>query len=209
MLLSAEIRWFWKTAPPNNLREWFCESKAHSVPPGGGRVRTDRYLWDPDQREMGIKRRGGEKGVEVKGLVMLAADVTLPIGFRGSVEIWSKWTSHGLKLDAGSTIALKKRRWLRKFDTNSRVPQEIELDDYEQPARMDQLPKAGCNVELTQLRIPNGDEWWTLGFEAFGAMQTLRQNLRSTAEILVKRKPPKFQSAVLANYPTWLSEYAS
>src|SRR3982751_1191157 len=42
---------------------------------GGGRPREDVYLRDDRQAALGIKRRGGRPGVEVKGLVELDPDV--------------------------------------------------------------------------------------------------------------------------------------
>jgi hypothetical protein len=59
-----------------------------ACPPGGGLLRLDEYLSDPNQCELGIKRRGGKKGVEVKGLVTHAEQQLAAGPFVGPIEIW-------------------------------------------------------------------------------------------------------------------------
>jgi hypothetical protein len=207
MLISAEVRWFWRATVLSDFQRWFCESDAHSFPAGGGKARTDQYLRDPEQVEMGIKRRGHATGVEIKGLVMLVPE-TITFGhLRGPAEIWGKWNSTKLKIDTPSLIAVRKHRWLRKFDTASEMPVEIPLDTSEQPITEHRLPQEGCNVELTRLDFPRGDEWWTLGFEAFGAFERVRRSLHSVVQIVSTRQPPELHDAILASYPRWLAEY--
>ena len=66
---------------------------------------------------------------------------------------------------------------------------------------------ASCNVELTRIEIPaNGQTWWTLGFESFGTITTVAEDLRSTAETLAARHPPGLGDGLLASYPAWLEE---
>ena len=74
MQVSAEIRWFWKGVLPPELLVWFQRAERHSCAGGGGSVRTDAYLRDARQSELGLKLRGGKKGVEIKGLVAVIAD---------------------------------------------------------------------------------------------------------------------------------------
>lgn len=81
MKLTAELRWFWKEKPPEGLNAWFG---AERVEP----LRTDVYLRDPSQDELGLKRR--DRAFEVKGLV--AQLTSLDEGpFGGVIELWSKW----------------------------------------------------------------------------------------------------------------------
>jgi hypothetical protein len=114
--------------------------------------------------------------------------------------------SEPLELNAPSTVATEKRRWLRKFDTTVPLPQEIPLNAEETPIDQRPLPTLGCNVELTQVTLPNGDIWWTFGFEAFGTIQTVENDLRAAATVLVARRPPGLEQGLLASYPTWLRE---
>ena len=46
------------------------------------------------------------------------------------------------------------------------------------------LPALGCNVELTEVTLASGKVWWTLGFESFGTIQTIENDLRAVATIV-------------------------
>jgi hypothetical protein len=174
---------------------------------GGGEERLDEYLLDDKQVELSLKHRGGKLGVEVKGLVTVTWGGLMVEPFVGPIEIWTKWTSDPLELTK-PIIALKKQRWLRKFDTSVLLPQEIPLGSNEKPLNDHSLPTLGCNVELTKVKLPNCDIWWTLGFEAFGTIRTIENDLRAVAIMLVNRKPPTFKDGLLASYPAWINERA-
>ncbi|MDD2732814.1 MAG: hypothetical protein PHF56_02645 [Desulfuromonadaceae bacterium] len=209
MQVSAEIRWFWRNAPPPDLWEWFCNVELHSGSAGGGKARVDNYLSDVGQVELGIKNRGEMKETEVKGLVDVIGGGLTIAPFVGPIELWSKWTSNSLELGASATLPIEKQRWLRKFDTSKPVPVEIELNEDEKPYNQKPLPTLGCNVELTQVRLlQNGDVWWTFGFEAFGTIRTVENDLRAVASILATRQAPALGDALLASYPAWLTSNA-
>src|SRR5262245_5499282 len=116
MQVSAEIRWFWP-AEPIDLVRWFHNPEVHSCQPGGGKLREDAYLRDSSQAELGIKRRGLKRGVEIKGLVEVIPAALNAGPFVGPIELWAKWASETLGLSSHPTILTKKQRWLRKFDT--------------------------------------------------------------------------------------------
>jgi hypothetical protein len=207
MQLSAEIRWFWRHIPPAGLEEWFHSADMHGCAAGGGERRTDEYLRDPGQGELGVKRRGKKPGVEVKGLVAAVPDGLTTAPFCGPIEIWNKLSTHVLTFQ--DSVSTEKQRWLRKFDTSGAAPEEIHLGEDEQPKDPDQpLPALGCNVEFT--RVTCGEEvWWTLGFESFGPLQTVEESLRVVATLLATRRPPDPGSdALRASYPVWLAEVA-
>jgi hypothetical protein len=164
-------------------------------------------LHDAGQPELGIKSRGGKQGIELKGLVAAIWDGLTVGPFEGPIELWTKWTSAQLALPSNSTISTEKQRWLRKFDTTGALPKEIPLDVKEQPLDQGPLPARGCNIELTQVRLPDGELWWTLGFEAFGTIQTVERDLRAAATILAARQPPELTGGMLASYPAWLTEH--
>lgn len=207
MQISAEIRWFWPDEPPTGLQAWFCNAGNKYCAAGGGKTRMDEYLYDPYQFELGLKRRGGKDGVEVKGLIEIRRDGLVMIPFTGSVEIWTKWTSERLELQSNSTVSTQKRRWLRKFDTALALPQEIPLGADEKPLdKQRPIPTFGCNVELTEVTLKNAKVWWTLGFESFGTIEAIEDHLRAVAMTLADRRPPKLDDGLLANYPAWLSK---
>lgn len=204
MQVSAEVRWFWAGRPPLGLKEWFIDSKDHGCVAGGGGTRTDYYLPERHQAELGIKRRGGGgKGIEVKGLVATAGKVARG-PFSGPIELWTKWTSTSLRLTREGAVRTRKRRWLRKFDTTGARPREIALNAEELPLDSKKRPARGCNVELTKVTLSDGTVWWTLGFEAFGTLDTVPESLKTAAKVLSAREPPELGQGLLASYPAWL-----
>ncbi|MBB3458682.1 hypothetical protein FHT86_007008 [Rhizobium sp. BK313] len=203
MEVSAEVRWFWETDVPPELNDWFVNSSMHLFPPGGEELREDVYLHDPKQVELGVKARGEKPGLEVKGLVGRAGPLSEG-AFHGEIEIWTKWTSRILTLPA-ATIVTSKARWLRKFDTGEGAPREIELNAKCKPVRED-LPVRGCNVELTTIKTDDGKVAWTFGFEAFGKLDEVCEQLRAVAASMSARQPPDFGHPSLKSYPAWLAE---
>ena len=165
MFVSAEVRWFWKDAAPAVVDEWF---RRGAFPPGGGTPRTDEYLLDAGQRELGVKTRGGAAGVEVKGLVERRGRSPAP--FAGRVQIWCKWTSAALTIGHLPRVPLHKTRWIRRYDTAGAALTEVELDAAERPRHAPgRRLERGCQLELVALQVGDRHEMWSsLGFETFG-----------------------------------------
>jgi hypothetical protein len=207
MRVTTEIRWFWPFHPPAGLENWFRQPDRHGCAAGGGGTRQDQYLLDPTQTELGVKHRAGMAGVEIKGLVaVLEARLDTP-PFAGRIELWTKWGFAPLSLNEGATIVTAKQRWLRTFDTTGPHPVEIALGRDEQPLELHRsVPVRGCNVELTKVSLPRDDVWWTLGFEAFGTIGTVVNDLRAVVVVLSAREPPSLGQAQPASYPVWLQE---
>jgi hypothetical protein len=197
MLLSAEIRLFWFQQKPVELEAWF---KDHAYPAGGPEKRTDVYLYDPSQTELGVKTRGKNTGVEVKGLVETLADTVEFNSCKIPIEIWSKWPSQTLAFNASAGVTLHKTRWLRRFNTAGSTPVEIAND----PARSEK----GCHVEWTIVSTPSGETCWTLGFEAFGRFDDIVNSLRSVVRLVSERKPPPAPGATASSYPAWIAKSA-
>jgi hypothetical protein len=215
MQLSAEVRLFWFDNKPAALEDWFLKAPIHGCAAGGGKGRTDVYLRDGSQIELGVKTRGEKPGVEVKGvevtgvevkgLVSVQSDSAEFVSYNIPIEIWSKWSSRTLGFDAKAGVALHKTRWLRKFDTAEALPVEIALDSREQPVD-GALPARGCNVEWTMVEIPSAETCWTLGFEAFGSLHDIESSLRSVVRLMNGRNPPDAPGATAASYPAWLAK---
>jgi hypothetical protein len=204
MQISAEIRWFWLADCPRAIETCF---NSGDMPPGGGRAREDEYLHEPDQIELGMKRRGEKPGVEIKGLVTTLPHPSDVAPFVGPIEIWCKWQSLGLVINDLPIVRVRKVRWLRKFETNGRKPTEIPLTEDENPRDRRPLPEFGCNVELTRIELRSGQVWWTLGFESFGDLRSVEQGLRNTLSVIASRGAPPLCSGELLSYPAWLSKH--
>lgn len=201
MQVTAEIRWFWQDAGPPRLKEWFTGTRFHPVAAGGGDFRTDTYLRDPQQAELGIKLRGNQPGVEVKGLVAVLDGACSDVPFTGSIEMWGKWTSARLGLPNAEVLAVGKRRWVRRFATGGAQVREIALDVAEE------LPAEGCNVEYTEISVEGFPSWVTLGFELFGPFETIVPGLRRAVAEVSRRRPPALADAWCASYPVWLQRF--
>jgi hypothetical protein len=201
MLLSAEVRWFWQ-GPQPDLQRWFAEPLPH---PGGGEERIDTYLVDSSQTELGVKNRGARPGLEFKSLVTERA--TRQLGrLTASTQIWTKVSSIVLSLAGLPTIATRKRRWLRKYDTSNSTIREIVLGRDERPTS-DDWPDHGCNVEFTEVRLDQRSELWTtLGFEAFGGFESLEAGLALTLQYFNSRPLPDLGPGQAFSYPQWLAE---
>lgn len=201
MMTSAELRWFWPGNCPRPVHDWFFGS---GLPPGGGLPRVDKYALQRRAADIGIKRRGNKPEFEVKGLVTTRRIPELePLA--PHVEIWCKWSCTIPDLNSRDELAVAKARWLRKFDTAKYVRAEIPLDADEKPTKGYSLPAQGCNVELTDVQIPGqAGAWWTLGFEAFGDLDSVPANLTLT---VLPEKPALARivaSGEFLSYPAWL-----
>jgi hypothetical protein len=199
MTTSAELRWFWRGRCPVN--DWFFKS---GLPPGGGLSRVDKYATPRRAADISIKRRGDKPEFEVKGLVTTRRIPELePLA--PHIEIWCKWSSTIPGLNLRDEVAVTKTRWLRKFDTSKYVRSEIPLDANEKPNQGYSLPAQGCNVELTEVQmLGRSGAWWTLGFEAFGDLDSVPTNLTLT---VLPEKPALVgvvASGEFLSYPAWL-----
>ena len=180
MLASAELRWFWK-GPRPRLQAWLVSSQ---YGPCRDATRVDHYLSQLGQRELGIKRRGAEHGVEIKTLVSEGATHTIgPLTAR--TQIWTKvWTS-ALDLNGLPTVAVRKSRRMQSHRTGGYA--------------------SGCNVEVTEVRVgPEAEVWTTLGIEAYGELDRLDAALASVVR-LHQANPPDVDPGQALSYPAWLA----
>jgi hypothetical protein len=123
------------------------------------------------------------------------------------LEVWCKWSCASPGLNFKDQVAVTKTRWLRKFDTAKHVRSEIPLATNERPQAGYSLPMQGCDVELTEVKIVSrSGTWWTLGFEAFGDIDTVPANLTL---VLLPDKPflaRTIGSGALMSYPALACE---
>jgi hypothetical protein len=205
MFVTAEVRWFYQDECPENLHRWFGDT---SPAPGGGKLRVDEYLSQTNQSEMSAKMRGARPGLEIKGLVAVCRREAVP--FAPYVEIWCKWSLHASALEITKKMIVQKTRWLRTYDTSQADIVEIPLQADEKPLNGQPLPRQGCNVEITKVQLAEDPQpWWTLGFEAFGDLDSLPANLQMTAQFLIAHSFPVLSSGEFLNYPSWLARIKS
>jgi hypothetical protein len=196
MLVSAEVRWFYRGNPPDAVAEWFDTFDPSSEP-----SRTDWYL-QPTDAAMNVKWREGQ--IQPKRRDAPGEDVAFADDIHGLLERWRKW-SFALDEEAQVDLseqalwqAVEKSRLMKKFqrDENGRI----------MPVSADGYPDAGCQVELASLEAKD-EMWWSLCFESFGPEAQLRDLLVETAaHVFHNGSPPTLERAHSLGYAAWLME---
>lgn len=216
MLLTGELRWFWHSPPPVPLYRWFTDPQLQGIPPGGGPPgRTDVYIMIDESSELGIKFRGGggedasahSDDAEIKGLMHVDNRALTTGPLAGPVEVWCKWTVPSIEVEEVHRVVVKKVRWLRQFDTTGAYPREVNLGGKERSTGSEEGPPAiGCNVELTEVTLSNGDRWSTFALEAFGDRENIPGSIEAVAALLVHRGINGLvKDGEMMSYPGWLS----
>ncbi len=82
---------------------------------------------------------------------------------------------------------------------------ELPLDANENPSTGYSLPVQGCNAELTEVQIlSRPGVWWTLGFEAFGNLETVPKSLTRVLQPEKLALTNIVASGAFLSYPAWL-----
>jgi hypothetical protein len=198
---SMEVRWFFEGQIPAEVVKWFHASD-HA--PQDEPERIDVYLALPDTDDLGVKLRAG-KNVEVKRRLAGVGVVDVWPGSEGYLEKWAKWSypldPNGKRPDVGQPIGswleVKKHRWTRKFEVMSGAIAEVDAAS---------LPDEGCNLEIGELVLLD-KHWSTVGFEAFGQLDTVEANLRlALAHVHKDHDLPRLPLAHSYAYPRWLRD---
>ena len=198
MRITAELRWFWPGAPPTDFQDWFIKPGSAWEAARGPEERTDAYLRDTLQGTLGIKQRGQAAAIEIKGLICRREPPMRFAGVGCPVELWGKWPSAQLQLDADRLIPVAKQRWTRKFDGAGVEVVAASATGATQRA-------SGCDAEFTLIAGPQDSSWWSVGFEAFGHLDTVEPMLAATVAMLEARSPPPLPSGEASAYPQWLA----
>jgi hypothetical protein len=202
MFPSMEVRWFYQGTVPVEVAEWFHSdtNQAEEQP-----SRVDYYLYLQEIDGLGIKLREGR--MEVKRRQCQHGILRFHERAAGLVEHWRKW-SFELSMSEGelphslvpisSWLGVQKERQLRKF--------RVTGDDRLVPVPAGEYPERGCSVELSSLRV-EGQDWWSLCFEAFGDESSLRQTLLLVMEHVLAHEQVPFPLDAKASYgyPRWLA----
>jgi hypothetical protein len=146
--------------------------------------------------------------VEIKGLIAVCRSELVP--FAPYVELWCKWRLQASALEMTKRTIIQKTRWIRTYDTSRAAIVEIPLQADEKPLNGQPLPQQGCNVEISKIQIAEDPrQWWTLGFEAFGDLDSAPRNLLKTAQFLITLSFPLPICGEFLNYPSWLAQTKS
>jgi hypothetical protein len=161
--------------------------------------RADRYLIDPWTPEFGVKIRGAVE-LDVKAFRGSRGRLRVP-GGGGRLEEWEKWT-----FPLGETSPEKDgERWVTIEKTRRRRAFELTADGLAERSMLDEALQ-GCTFELTEV-VGEGRVWWTVGFEASSAPDTLELSLRACVDRLLEDPLPdniELPSTASMSYTRWL-----
>jgi hypothetical protein len=198
MFPTVEVRWFYRGNVPPAVTAWFERGRRRPEAPLG---RTDHYLRLADGDALGIKLREGR--IEVKQRCRQVGVISFGEWIAGRVEGWRKWSFllaeagdlKRLAAPAAAWIAVQKRRRLYRYEVRGDRVVSLPPGLY---------PVQGGHAELTDVRAA-GQEWWTLGIEAFGEEATLEACFHMiAAHVLTGDGTPVLDAKRSCGYPGWL-----
>lgn len=202
MRLSAELRWFWSGEPAKEFDRWFGEAGQSWPAAKPSKTRLDDYLADHRQTALSIKKRSSGSSIEIKGLIATRHQTVRFADCAAYVELWAKWPISGLALSCARVVTIEKQRRMRSFRGNGAGVREVPPSSEEFGGEA----ASGCNVELTHLSGPDHSSWWTIGFEAFGALEEIEDLLAATLAEMNRRQPPTPTRGQACSYAVWLSK---
>jgi hypothetical protein len=193
-LSSLEVRWIFPGELKPAVAGWFGQFPARTE------TREDRYLVDSRLRGLSVKIRGNVS-LEVKAYCGSQGILKVPGHARGHMQAWHKWSiplsrQRPDRAPAGWRQVRKTRRLSRFVLASGEF-----VADYPE---LRQQP--GCGVELTEIRT-QGQDWWSLGFEASGPSDLLRSELAATAALVFAQPAPAVEPGPddFASYAQWLA----
>ena len=145
-LVTREVRWFHEGPPPDAVLEWFDDDSILRE------SRADVYDLAQARRGIGLKYRGGT-AYDIKHRTSVHEPIMLA-GAVGRTEDWVK-VSYPIGGEQGIEEPIV-------------VEKQIVTKRFELVAESESGEGAGCEVELSSLRVA-GDDYWSFGLETFGS----------------------------------------
>jgi hypothetical protein len=197
-LITCEMRWFLEGPLPEEALRWFDQGPQ----PAARAWREDRYAL-PGIADMGIKQREGR--LEIKGRTAKLGAHAIAPEIEGNAERWCKWSydvasiAAGLRgcLEGNETIVVGKGRMQRHF--------LLEPGGPAQEAAQRDLARRGFSVELTRIRLPSGEDHWSLGIEAAPDDPALLADLLRALGDVLRGFPLALPRTRSRSYPQWLA----
>ncbi|WGV26302.1 hypothetical protein [Halotia branconii] len=183
MLTTNELRWFYPGTIPTDIKIWFQQNCLidRMQPP---EEREDQYLYAPKCDYLGIKLRQGR--LEIKWRKAEFGEVRLGQYAEGKVEKWAKWMCNDPTGESFQpAMVLENSTWINVHKVRYSQSYKVSSDLSVQQVVTNESNDNGCNVEITNLTIQS-NTWWSLAFEAFGKDNLLMDNLKATANLILK-----------------------
>ncbi|NJO39861.1 MAG: hypothetical protein HC769_22955 [Cyanobacteria bacterium CRU_2_1] len=197
---TMEVRWFLRGAIPDSIREWFLRE---SIAPSDPESREDWYVALPNCADVGIKLRQGK--IEIKKRMSHRGVQKLSKRSKGRVEKWVKWSFEtNSKNQELPDILTPETAWIAVKKTRQQQVYEVATNGDVRAIESGTQVKQGCSLEIAELFIQDQD-WFSLGFEAFGQDDTVEKSLERVTDRVLKRFdffPLKARYSL--SYPKWL-----
>jgi hypothetical protein len=190
-----EARWIRPGPMDVAMLEWFARF------PQTEESRVDQYLLNPDLDVLSVKIRAG-RALEVKSYLGSRGVLAVRGPAECKLESWQRWSFPlgsvtGGGPDLTDWCSVRKVRHLSYFDASHGTLTATSPEPDLEPR---------CGVELTEVAV-RGQQWWTLGFEATGAADALRDLVERTAALVFDRPLPgdlRLSLADAGSYSEWL-----
>ena len=190
---TLEVRWIRPGELDVGMRERFDRFPAITE------SRRDDYLISPDLGELSVKIRAG-RALEVKAYRGLLGILEVPGRARGLMEFWQKWSfplvGRRLADEASSWQPIHK---LRRVTVFSGRPERL-IVGADPPAT-----GVRCAVELTEVTML-GRNWWSLGVEASGPHDVLREMVQAAAAHVFGTEEVELTMRDSGSYSSWLRD---
>jgi hypothetical protein len=192
---SLEVRWIFPGRLEPAVAAWFGRFPATTE------SREDTYRMSPRRGELSVKIRGN-RVLQVKSYRGGEGILEVPGRARGHMQAWHKWSFPISPPDPGRGVPAGWRR-VRKRRRLSRL---MLASDEIVACRPELRQEPGCDVELTEISA-QGENWWSLGFEATGPSGLLRGELAATATLVFAQPVPAAEPGPdhFASYAQWLA----
>jgi hypothetical protein len=194
---SLEVRWIVPGQLDMAMAEWFGGF------PSEMELREDAYILDPDLEELSVKVRGGQ-ALELKAFRGSPGILDFRGRACGRMQYWRKWSVpfRPPSRNGGDPDGWRRVRKQRRTSRFS-----LARDQIATPAG-DLAGAPRCAVELTEIRVHYQD-WWSLGLEATGPADLLRDGLQATAAVVFTRPLPggvELRMEDSMSYAEWLCQ---
>lgn len=192
---SLEVRWILPGQLAAGMAGWFGRFPAETI------TLEDAYLVDPYMPGLSVKVRQ-RRALEIKVYHGSPGFIEMPGRARGRLESWQKWS---FPCDSDSRVGAESVGW-RTVRKRRRICRFSRAGGAAVARFPDLGEKAGCSVELAGFRAL-GEDWWTLGFEAAGQGDAVRDELDAAAALVFARALPDGKELGMddsMSYARWL-----
>jgi hypothetical protein len=173
---SLEVRWILPGQLESVVAGWFARF------PASVESREDSYLAEPPLGGLSVKLRAG-RALEVKVYQGSPGILEVTGRARGRLECWDKWS---FPRDPPGRGGAGRPGWR---PVHKRIRRFALPSGYSGAGVPGPGEEAGCQMELTEVRV-SGQDWWTLAFEATGPASLRRTELEATAALVFAQVLP-------------------